>query len=148
MDKKVQGYAARSSENKKRMEKTVRRLDIRLGIVGLLLLQTLRGLQLEINRNLGNQARNKNGSKTGGNEATAKAYAIGGGGINPDSNVVTSTFLLNNCYASMLFDSGADRSFVSTTFNALLDVTPTTLDTSYAIELADGRISETNIILK
>ncbi|GJS35866.1 putative reverse transcriptase domain-containing protein [Tanacetum coccineum] len=53
-----------------------------------------------------------------------------------------------NCYASMLFDSGADRSFVSTTFSALLDVTPTTLDTSYAVELADGRISETNIVLR
>ncbi|GKE47017.1 putative reverse transcriptase domain-containing protein, partial [Tanacetum coccineum] len=31
--------------------------------------------------------------------------------INPDSNVVTGTFLLNNRYASILFDIGADRSF-------------------------------------
>ncbi|GKF57207.1 putative reverse transcriptase domain-containing protein, partial [Tanacetum coccineum] len=77
----------------------------------------------------------------------AKAYTIGGGGTNPDSNVVTGTFLLNNCYATMLFDLGADRSFVSSTFNALLDVAPSTLDTSYAVELADGRISKTNIIL-
>ncbi|GJY24817.1 putative reverse transcriptase domain-containing protein [Tanacetum coccineum] len=104
------------------------------------------------NQNRGNQTRNKNGNKTGnqtgGNEATARAYAISGGGTNPDSNVVTDTFLLNNCYASMLFDSGADRSFVSTTFSALLDVTPTTLDTSYVVELADGRISETNIVLR
>ncbi|GJZ47689.1 putative reverse transcriptase domain-containing protein [Tanacetum coccineum] len=95
-----------------------------------------------------NQTRNKNGNHTGGNEATAKAYAIGGGGTNPDSNIVTGTFLLNNCYASMLFDSGADRSFVSSTFSALLDVAPSTLDTSYAIELADGRISEKNVVLK
>ncbi|GKA38223.1 hypothetical protein Tco_0730774, partial [Tanacetum coccineum] len=86
--------------------------------------------------------------RTIGVEAAARAYAISGGGTNPDSNVVTGMFLLNNCYASMLFDSGADRSFVSITFSALLDVTPTTLDTSYAIELADGRISETNIILR
>ncbi|GKG17381.1 hypothetical protein Tco_0362338, partial [Tanacetum coccineum] len=86
----------------------------------------------------------KSGNQTGGNEATTRAYAIGGGGTNPDSNVVTGTFLLNNCYASMLYDSGIDRSFVSTTFSALLDVTPTTLDTSYAVELTDGRISETN----
>ncbi|GJS84991.1 putative reverse transcriptase domain-containing protein [Tanacetum coccineum] len=104
------------------------------------------------NQNRGNQTRNKNGNKTGnqtgGNETTARAYAIGGGGTNPDSNVVTGTFLLNNCYASMLFDSGADRSFVSTTFSALLDVTPTTLDTSYVVELADGRISKTNIVLR
>ncbi|GJW82082.1 putative reverse transcriptase domain-containing protein [Tanacetum coccineum] len=97
------------------------------------------------NQNRGNKIGNKNGNKTknqtGGNEAIATAYAIGGGGTNPDSNVVTGTFLLNNCYASMLFDSGADRSFVSSTFIALLDVAPSTLDTSYAIELADGRIS-------
>nr|GEX07097.1 putative reverse transcriptase domain-containing protein [Tanacetum cinerariifolium] len=37
------------------------------------------------NQNRGNQTRNK----TGGNEVTAKAYAIGGGGTNPDSNVAT-----------------------------------------------------------
>nr|GEY33611.1 hypothetical protein [Tanacetum cinerariifolium] len=96
------------------------------------------------NQNRENQTRNK----TGGNKVIARAYAIGGGGTNPDSNVVTGTFLLNNCYASMLFDSGTDRSFVLTTFIALLDVAPSTLDTSYAIELADGRISKTNIILR
>ncbi|GKE89162.1 hypothetical protein Tco_1566637, partial [Tanacetum coccineum] len=42
----------------------------------------------------------------------------------------------------------ANRSFVSTTFSTLLDVTPNALDVSYAIELADGRISETNTVLK
>ncbi|GJR09541.1 putative reverse transcriptase domain-containing protein [Tanacetum coccineum] len=63
-------------------------------------------------------------------------------------NVIMGTFLLNNCHAYMLFDSGADRSFVSSTFSALLDVAPSTLDTSYAVELADGRISETNVVLR
>ncbi|GKC92314.1 putative reverse transcriptase domain-containing protein [Tanacetum coccineum] len=48
----------------------------------------------------------------------------------------------------MLFNSGADRSFVTSTFSALLDVAPSTLDTSYAVELADGRISETNVVLR
>ncbi|GJW15556.1 putative reverse transcriptase domain-containing protein [Tanacetum coccineum] len=100
------------------------------------------------NQNHGNRVGNKTGNQTGGNEATAKAYAIGGGGTNPDSNVVIGMFLLNNFYASMLFDSGTDRSFVSSTFSALLDVAPTTLDTSYAVELADGRISETNVVLR
>ncbi|GJT39858.1 putative reverse transcriptase domain-containing protein [Tanacetum coccineum] len=92
--------------------------------------------------------RNQNcGNKTGSNEATTKAYAIRGG-ANPDSNVVTGTFLFNNCYASMLFDSGADRSFLSSTFSALLDVAPPTLATSYTIKLADGRILEINVILR
>nr|GEW53597.1 putative reverse transcriptase domain-containing protein [Tanacetum cinerariifolium] len=43
---------------------------------------------------------------------------------------------------------GADRSFLSTTFSTLLDITPDTLDVRYAVELADGRISETNTIFK
>ncbi|GJV45194.1 reverse transcriptase domain-containing protein [Tanacetum coccineum] len=72
------------------------------------------------NQNCRNMTRN--------NVAKARAYAIGGGGSNLDSNVVTGTFLLNNRYASMLFDLGADRSFVSTTFSSLLDVIPSTLD--------------------
>nr|GEW14772.1 hypothetical protein [Tanacetum cinerariifolium] len=75
-----------------------------------------------------------------------KAYVLGGGDANPDSNVVTCTFLLNNHYASVLFDSG-DQCFVSTTFGTLLDIIPDTLDVSYAIELADGRVSETNTVL-
>ncbi|GKE09773.1 putative reverse transcriptase domain-containing protein [Tanacetum coccineum] len=95
-------------------------------------------------QNRGNKAGNKNGV----GEARGKAYVLGGGDTNPDSNVVKGTFLLNNHYASMIFDSGADRSFVSTTFSTLLDVTPDNLDVSYAVELADGRISETNTILR
>ncbi|GJT81952.1 putative reverse transcriptase domain-containing protein [Tanacetum coccineum] len=43
---------------------------------------------------------------------------------------------------------GADRSFVSNTFSTLLDITPSALDVSYAVELADGRTSETNIVLR
>nr|GFB92317.1 reverse transcriptase domain-containing protein [Tanacetum cinerariifolium] len=39
---------------------------------------------------------------------------------NQDSNVVTGTFLLNNLYASILFDTGADRSFISIAFSSLM----------------------------
>ncbi|GJT20409.1 putative reverse transcriptase domain-containing protein [Tanacetum coccineum] len=83
--------------------------------------------------------RNKAGNKNGVGEARGKAYVLGGGDANPDSYVIKGTFLLNNLYAFILFDSGADRSFVSTTFSTLLDITPDTLDVSYAVELADGR---------
>ncbi|GJW79751.1 putative reverse transcriptase domain-containing protein [Tanacetum coccineum] len=92
--------------------------------------------------------RNKAGNKNGVGEARGKAYVLGGREANPNSNVVNGTFLLNNHYASMIFDSGADRSFVLTTFSTLLDITPDTLDVSYAVELADERISETNTILR
>ncbi|GJZ73558.1 putative reverse transcriptase domain-containing protein [Tanacetum coccineum] len=80
--------------------------------------------------------------------ARGRAYVIGGGNVNPSSNTVTGTFLLNDHHAYMLFDSGADRSFVSNTFSALLDITPYALDVSYAVELADGRTSETNTMLR
>nr|GEU83396.1 retrotransposon protein, putative, Ty3-gypsy subclass [Tanacetum cinerariifolium] len=46
------------------------------------------------------------------------------------------------------FIGGADRSFVSNTFSTLLDITLDTLDVSYAVELADGRISKTNTVLR
>ncbi|GKA99320.1 putative reverse transcriptase domain-containing protein, partial [Tanacetum coccineum] len=64
-----------------------------------------------------------------------RAYALGGGGANPDANVVTGTFLFNNHYARMLFDSGANRSFMSTTFNVLLDIVPSTLDVSHPFDI-------------
>ncbi|GKA97125.1 hypothetical protein Tco_0825019 [Tanacetum coccineum] len=83
------------------------------------------------NNNHGNQGRNGN--------APAKVYAVGRAGTNPDSNVITGMFHLNNRYASVLFDTDADRSFVSTAFSSQFDITPTTLDHYYNVELADGR---------
>ncbi|GJR92171.1 putative reverse transcriptase domain-containing protein [Tanacetum coccineum] len=65
-----------------------------------------------------------------------------------DNNVVNGTFLINNVYASVLFDTGADRSFVSYAFSKYIDVTPTTLDTNYDVELADGKSLTTNTILR
>ncbi|GJV48304.1 putative reverse transcriptase domain-containing protein [Tanacetum coccineum] len=92
---------------------------------------------------------NKNhGNQVGNDRAPAKVYAVGHAGTNPDSNVVTGTFLLNNRYASILFDTGADRSFVSTAFSSQIDITPSTLDHYYDVELADGRIIGLNTILR
>ncbi|GKC36626.1 putative reverse transcriptase domain-containing protein [Tanacetum coccineum] len=59
---------------------------------------------------------------------------------NSDSNVVTGTFLLNNRYAYILFDTGADRIFISSVFSSLIDITHTPLENSYDVELADGKI--------
>nr|GFC36302.1 putative reverse transcriptase domain-containing protein [Tanacetum cinerariifolium] len=75
-------------------------------------------------------------------------YDIGHAGADPDANVVTGTFLLNNRYASILFDTGANRRFVSTTFSTQINITPSTLDHCYDVELADGRIFGLNTILR
>ncbi|GJU16216.1 putative reverse transcriptase domain-containing protein, partial [Tanacetum coccineum] len=92
------------------------------------------------NQNRGNKARVP--------DARGKAYVLGGGDANPSSNTVMGTFLLNDHHAYMIFDSGADRSFVSNTFSALLNITPYALDVSYAVELAVKRTSETNTVLR
>ncbi|GJT76244.1 putative reverse transcriptase domain-containing protein [Tanacetum coccineum] len=81
---------------------------------------------------------NRNGTTQG------RAYALGGRDASPDSTVITGTFLLNNRYAIILFDTGADRSFVSTIFSALINITPTTLEIHYDVELADGKIIGVN----
>ncbi|GJS52661.1 putative reverse transcriptase domain-containing protein [Tanacetum coccineum] len=88
------------------------------------------------------------GNQHGNGSAPAKVYVVGNAGTNPDSNVVTGMFLLNNLYASILFDTGADRSFVSTTFSSLIDITPTTLDHYYDVELADEKIIGINTIIR
>nr|GFC15849.1 putative reverse transcriptase domain-containing protein [Tanacetum cinerariifolium] len=63
----------------------------------------------------------------------------------PD-NVVVGTFLLNNHCASILFDTGADKSFISTAFSSLININPSTLDCSYDVELANGQIVRLNLI--
>nr|GEV03602.1 putative reverse transcriptase domain-containing protein [Tanacetum cinerariifolium] len=88
------------------------------------------------------------GNRTGNGNAVAKAYAVGTAKTNLNSNVVTGTFLLNNRYASILFDTGSDRSFISTAFSSLIDIIPTTLDHAYDVELADGRIIWVNTLIQ
>ncbi|GJU59687.1 putative reverse transcriptase domain-containing protein [Tanacetum coccineum] len=87
------------------------------------------------------------GNQAGNNEARGRAYALEGE-ANLDSKVVMGTFLLNNRYASMLFDFGVVKSFVSTTFSSLIDVVPTKLAVSYAVELVDGRVVGSDTILR
>nr|GEW65581.1 hypothetical protein [Tanacetum cinerariifolium] len=84
--------------------------------------------------------KNKDGEKVnapGWVYAVGNAKKRGNASRDWDSNVVTSTFLLNNRYASMLFDTGANRSFISTTFSSLIHIVPTPLGNSYDVELAD-----------
>ncbi|GKD42538.1 putative reverse transcriptase domain-containing protein [Tanacetum coccineum] len=95
--------------------------------------------------------KNKDG---GSGNAQGWVYAVGNlekngnASRNPDSNVITGMFLLNNCYASILFDTGADRSFISTAFRSLIDIAPTPLENSYDVELADRKIVGIDTIIQ
>nr|GFC80816.1 reverse transcriptase domain-containing protein [Tanacetum cinerariifolium] len=72
--------------------------------------------------------------------ARARAYMMRTEDPQQNLNVVTSTFLVNDHYASILFDLGAKKSFVSIAFTPFIDITLSALDTSYEVELADGKI--------
>ncbi|GJV98868.1 reverse transcriptase domain-containing protein [Tanacetum coccineum] len=84
----------------------------------------------------------------GGSGARGQAYALRDGDQMLGPNVVTGMFLLNNCYAKVLFDSGSDKSFVNVNFSHLIDIEPVKVDHSYEVELADGRVVSTNTILR
>ncbi|XP_076935029.1 uncharacterized protein LOC143601523 [Bidens hawaiensis] len=73
-----------------------------------------------------------------------KAFEMNAKKARKDSSVVTGTFLVNNHYAYVLFDTGTDLSFVSKQFEPLLGKEATKLDTKYSIELADGKLTETS----
>ncbi|GJR97805.1 putative reverse transcriptase domain-containing protein [Tanacetum coccineum] len=65
-----------------------------------------------------------------------------------DLKVVTGTFSLNNQFATVLFYSGADFSFISTKFAPLLNVEPCIVNPGYVIEIADGKSVEVDRIIR
>nr|GEU97229.1 putative reverse transcriptase domain-containing protein [Tanacetum cinerariifolium] len=85
---------------------------------------------------------NNRGNQGGNGNAPTKVYVVGNARTNTDFNVITGTFLLNNRYATILFDTGSDRSFMSSAFSSQINITPTTLDHYYDVELADERINK------
>ncbi|GJR13388.1 putative reverse transcriptase domain-containing protein [Tanacetum coccineum] len=83
-----------------------------------------------------------------GNQARGRAFMLGAEEARQDPNIVTGTFTLNNHFATTLFDSGADYSFVSTTFIPLLGLEPSELGFKYKIEIASGQLVEIDKVIK
>ncbi|GKC60699.1 putative reverse transcriptase domain-containing protein, partial [Tanacetum coccineum] len=88
------------------------------------------------------------GCKNNGNQAHGRTFVMGAEEARQDPNIVTGTFTLNNHYATTLFDSGADYSFVSTTFIPLLDIEPDNLGFSYEIKIDSGQLVENNKVIR
>ncbi|GKB96177.1 putative nucleotidyltransferase, ribonuclease H [Tanacetum coccineum] len=82
------------------------------------------------------------------NLGVLKAFMLEAEEARQDPNIVTGMFTLNNHYATTLFDSGADYSFVSTTFIPLLDREPNNLGFSYEIEIASGQLVKINKVIR
>ncbi|GJR41720.1 reverse transcriptase domain-containing protein [Tanacetum coccineum] len=144
MDKRIRTFADRQTENKRKQDNnqqqqpqnkrqnTGRAYAVGTGVLlmpTLLITKGALGLVRSLLDECGAQGHfkrecpkpknnNNRGNPAGNVNALVKVYAVGHAGTNPDSNVVTGMFLLNNRYASILFDTGADRSFVSTAFSS------------------------------
>ncbi|GJS76846.1 putative reverse transcriptase domain-containing protein [Tanacetum coccineum] len=155
MDQKLRTYVERQNDNKRKADDSSRNNQQqqphkKQNVVraytagpGMVMLPMIVG---NIKKNCPKLKNRGNGN--GNDVAQGRAYVLGGRYANLDSNVITGTFLLNNRYATILFDTGADRSFVSTTFSDLINITPTTLENYYDVELADGKIIGVNTIIR
>ncbi|GJT71539.1 reverse transcriptase domain-containing protein, partial [Tanacetum coccineum] len=88
------------------------------------------------------------GHGNNGNQARGRAFMLGAEEARQDPNIMTGTFTLNNHYATTLFDSGADYSFVFATFTPLLGIEPSDSGFSYEIEIASGQLVEIDKVIK
>ncbi|GJV31842.1 reverse transcriptase domain-containing protein [Tanacetum coccineum] len=74
------------------------------------------------------------------NNFYGREYLLRDKNAHQDPNVVTGMFLLNQHLARVLFNSGADKSFVSISLASMLYIPPIILDTTYDIEMANGNL--------
>ncbi|GJS05687.1 reverse transcriptase domain-containing protein [Tanacetum coccineum] len=89
-------------------------------------------------------------TRNNGKRATGRAFNVNVNAVEAlqDPKVVTGTFSLNNHFATLLFDSGADFSFISTEFVPLLNVKPSIVNPGYVIEVADGKKVKVDRIIR
>nr|GEX94509.1 putative reverse transcriptase domain-containing protein [Tanacetum cinerariifolium] len=108
-------------------------------------------LKLDRGRNQsGNQIALEGNRNTQGNEnrARGRAFKLNIVDALQDPNVVMGTYSLNNLYATVLFNSGVDFSFISTKFAPLLNEKPSITDPWYVIEVANGNKEEVDRIFR
>ncbi|KAI3704673.1 hypothetical protein L1987_74900 [Smallanthus sonchifolius] len=72
------------------------------------------------------------------NKKTVRAFVMNANQAERTPDVITGTFLLNNVYAKVLFDSGANRSFIDYNFCNLLNKPLSPLAETYEVETANG----------
>ncbi|GJR23747.1 putative reverse transcriptase domain-containing protein [Tanacetum coccineum] len=90
-------------------------------------------LAIEGNTNQGNNR----------NRAQGRAFGLGVAEAPQDPNIITGTFSLNDHFATLLFDFGADYSFISTNFLPLINIKPSVISLGYEIEIASDVKVET-----
>ncbi|GKC04519.1 putative reverse transcriptase domain-containing protein [Tanacetum coccineum] len=96
----------------------------------------------------GEKGHYRNQCSKANNSAHGRAYRLRDRNAHQDPNIVTGTFHLNQHLARVLFDSGADKSFVSISLASMRNIPPITLDTTYEIEMANGNLVGINTVIQ
>ncbi|GKD41932.1 putative reverse transcriptase domain-containing protein, partial [Tanacetum coccineum] len=93
-------------------------------------------------------SRNRN-TRNNGKRAMGRAFNVNVNAVEAlqDPKVVTGTFSLNDHFATVLFDFGADFSFISIEFVPLLNVKPSIVNPGYVIKVVDGKKEEVDRII-
>ncbi|KAI3821409.1 hypothetical protein L1987_08976 [Smallanthus sonchifolius] len=71
--------------------------------------------------------------------AKTRAYALTQEQARNDPDVASGTFILDNTFVSVLFDSGASKSFISATFCKRVKYTVSKVERAFNVETAEGR---------
>ncbi|XP_076944650.1 uncharacterized protein LOC143615407 [Bidens hawaiensis] len=80
--------------------------------------------------------------------AHGRAFMINANQAQHNNDVVNGTFLVNNVYASILFDTGADMSFVSFDFEPMLSSSRSKPENSFTVEVANGKTISINSVIR
>ncbi|GJX78516.1 putative reverse transcriptase domain-containing protein [Tanacetum coccineum] len=87
--------------------------------------------------------------KTTNNNAQGRAYMLRDRNAHQNPNVVTGMFLLNQHLARVLFDSGADKSFVSISLASKLNNSTITINHLLQVtEMVDGNLVSINTVIQ
>ncbi|GJR02194.1 putative reverse transcriptase domain-containing protein [Tanacetum coccineum] len=89
-------------------------------------------------------------TRNNGNRAKGRAFNVNVNAVEAlqDPNVVMGTFSLNDHFATVIFDSRADFSFISTEYAPLLNVKSSIVNPGYVIEVAYGKKVEVDRIIR
>ncbi|GKD81744.1 putative reverse transcriptase domain-containing protein [Tanacetum coccineum] len=84
-------------------------------------------------------------TRNNGNQARGRAFSVNAVDALQDPNVVTSTFSLNDHFATLL---NFDFNFISTKFVPLLNVKPSIVSPRYVIKVANGKQEKVDRIIR
>ncbi|GJW74705.1 putative reverse transcriptase domain-containing protein, partial [Tanacetum coccineum] len=96
----------------------------------------------------GEKGHNTNQCRKTNINAQGRAYMLRYRKAHQDPNVVMGMFLLNQHLARVLFDSGADKGFISTSLASMINIPPNTIDIFYDIKMAGGNLVSKNTVIQ